>query len=73
MIMAEMKQQNVQRWWKFKFSMFFFFFDGKPRPWSKPSSEVCVYSISLGQMQKALHYSLIDVSISSSWFDKAQR
>ena len=55
MIMAEMKQQNVQRWWKFEFSMFFFFFDGKPWSWSKQSSELCMYSISRGQMHKAFH------------------
>ena len=60
MIMAEMKQQNVQRWWKFEFSMFSFFFDGKPWPWSKQLSELCMYSISLGQMQKALHYIQFD-------------
>ena len=55
MIMAEMKQQNVQRWWKFEFSMFFFFFDGKPWSWSKQSSELCMYSFSRGQMHKAFH------------------
>ena len=69
MILAQMKQQDVQRWWKkvWVFHVCFFFFVGGRRPWIEVRNRV---SCACLQSKGIFHYSLIDVSISWSCFDK---